>query len=170
MPTNDNDAWMAANSCRHTDSAGTPYGVRHGRSTGPIRPRILLVEYRDEVQSALKDVLGDSGCEVTCSEPGEHVLAAANRSTPHLIMINADMPDQSGWLLAAKLRFGRFRGQIWLYSSRQKSSESGWAEFAEVDRFIEHYASLRHLLESAGRQIVDWLCATGGDPKKSLSR
>ena len=66
--------------------------------------RVLIVEFRDEVYADLKSALEEYGCLVTRAMTGASVAAQVRLFTPDLTLVNESMPDESGWLIACKLR------------------------------------------------------------------
>ena len=127
------------------------------------RPRVLLVEFRDEVYAALRVVLIEEGCEVVRAELGAAVTSALVRFSPDLVLINESMPDESGWLIACKLQFGRRRQPVWLYAARTSPSLAAWAETCQVARVIDYGGVLMRLLGHVRHDLAQWRRAFDAD-------
>lgn len=117
---------------------------------------ILLVEYRDEVFARLADDLTTMGMwvERACST-AEAFRWIVGRS-PDLVIVNADMPNGGGWLLAAKLRLSRPTARIWLYAPRPRSFEydHALARFLGVAELIHYQGDLFLLAEEIRRRLT----------------
>jgi len=137
---------------------------RRGRNAISPRPRVLIVEYQDEIYGALETVLEEAGCEVARAATSDSVLTVVNCLTPSLIIINADMPDQSGWLIAAKLRLSNCRDQVWLYLASPSLSPASWQSLAGVDKVIEYDAIFTQCLQTFEHEAFDWLAEFRGTP------
>jgi hypothetical protein len=53
-----------------------------------------------------------------------------------LVVANLDLPDQSGWLLAAKLNFVDPTAAIWLYEPVRSNMHAAMAKFLRVDELF----------------------------------
>jgi len=144
-------------------SAGRDYHLRPSDSISPRREgtqrraRALVVEFRDEVYAGLKAQLEEYGFEVERAESGATVALAFNRFTPDLILINEDMPDESGWVITGKLRLTRHRQPVWLYTIRQPRLKAEWKAFSGVDEVIEYGGVLIRLVQHVRNCVANWL-------------
>lgn len=93
-------------------------------------PRVLVVEFRDEVFAALLAALRDQDCEVQRAESGAAAGAALARFLPDLVLVNESLPDESGWLIACKARFWPRRRPGWFYAARLVPSTSAGRRLA----------------------------------------
>lgn len=106
----------------------------------PVRriKSVLLVEYRDEVFVRLSADLAEAGLLVERVCTGHGVRRHFARHRPALVIANMDTPDESGWLLASKLRLGSPATRIWLYAPRSPSpADQHFARFLAVE--LVHY-------------------------------
>ena len=99
-------------------------------------PAVLLVEHRDEVYARLAADLADADLEVTRATTAFQALAVYARRPYDLVVANLDLPDQSGWLLAAKLHFIHASVNIWLYEPRKTPCHVSMAKFLRVDAIL----------------------------------
>jgi CheY-like chemotaxis protein len=125
----------------------------------PPKRRVLVVEFRDEVYAGLKTMLQDSGLEVERAERGSAVAACARRFAPDLILVNEDMPDESGWLIACKLRLGAKRCPAWIYAPRLPRCHREWQQFAGVSEVIVYDGVLLRLTVELRARLRPWLAA-----------
>lgn len=82
----------------------------------PLPKRVLIVEGDREKRLALKSLFGEQGLAASTVPLGAIVGREVLRCKPNLILINAKMPDQSGLLIACKLRLMGIRQAIWIYA------------------------------------------------------
>jgi CheY-like chemotaxis protein len=119
-------------------------------------PGVLVVDFRDEVYSALKSLLEAHGLSVLRATRGAEVAAKTRDLAPRLVLIYEDMPGESGWLIACKLRFGLNSGPIWLYTARCPRCLADRQKATGVDQVIQCGRSLLPLLEEVDTRIVEW--------------
>lgn len=129
-----------------------------------FRPRVLVVEFRDEVYAGIKSVLEDHDCHVARAEFGAAVAGTLIRFSPNLVLVNESMPDESGWLVAAKLQVMRFQQPVWLYAVRRPHPLAAWAEFSGVSRVIDYGGVLFRLLDHVRQHLAQWMRSLDSDP------
>jgi len=143
----------------------------------PVRriKSVLLVEYRDEVFARLSADLAEAGLLVVRVCTGHGVRRHFARHRPALVIANMDTPDESGWLLASKLRLGSSATRIWLYAPRSPSPvDQHFARFLAVE--LVHYPGdlislaaniLCRVLEPADKDAAREGAALGGPGEPS---
>ena len=134
-----------------------------------FRPRVLVVEFRDEVYAGLKAVLEEHGCHVARAEFGATVAGTLIRFSPDLVLVNESMPDESGWLVACKLRLMRHRQPVWLYAVRRPEPIAVWKEFSGVSRLIDYGGILSRLLQHVRQHLAHWMRGLDSDPEHGKS-
>ncbi len=65
---------------------------------------MLLVEYRDEVFARIAADLAAAGVVVQRADSGAEASRIFAQQGAGLLLVNADLPDGSGWLVSSKLR------------------------------------------------------------------
>ena len=131
-------------------------GISSRRDSTRLRPRVLVVEYRDEVYAGLKALLEEHGSELERAESGATVASSFSRFVPDLLLINEDMPDESGWLITCKLRITRHRQPVWLYTVREPRLKADWKEFTGVDEVIEYGGVVIRLVQDVRQRLAEW--------------
>jgi CheY-like chemotaxis protein len=74
------------------------------------RPQILVVEDDEDTRAVLQDLLELNGFDVRTSPDARHAVAAAQSSTPSLILVDYFMPDQDGAWVVQQLRLAGLGG------------------------------------------------------------
>lgn len=114
---------------------------------------VLVVEHRDEVFARIQADLAAWGIRVERATGAEEARRHYCRRPTGLILVHADLPDETGWLFACKLRLGRPAARIWVYTPRRTTKELVLAEFIGVEETIAYGGDLLRL----AAEIVDRL-------------
>ncbi|MGO8688828.1 MAG: response regulator [Thermoguttaceae bacterium] len=126
---------------------------------------ILLVEHRDEVFARIASDLAAGGILVQRVSRGAEASRIFARSAVDLVLVNAELPDESGWLLSKKLRMLDAEACIWIYTPRASAADVSMANFVMADELIEYHGDLWRL---AG-EIADRLGVSLGTTAESPS-
>jgi PleD family two-component response regulator len=110
----------------------------------PETPTVLVVEYRDEVYQRLAGNLCHAGCRVMRAFCASEGIIQSLMFRPDIVIANVDLPDQSGWLLTAKLCATEPRPHIWLYKSEASRMDAVKARFLGAEELLA-YQSLQEL-------------------------
>lgn len=132
-----------------------------GRETAVPLRRVLVVEFRDEVFAGLKSLLEDCGCEVARAASAAAVAAQLNQFAPDLLLVNEDMPDESGWLIICKLRLNAYLQPAWLYAVQAPRIRADWKEACGVDQVISYGGVLSRLVLRVRERIECWQDRSG---------
>ena len=125
----------------------------YGKEPLPALRRVLVVEFRDEVYASLQTLLHDAGISVSRADSSSIVAGLVSRLVPDLILINVEMPDESGWVISSKLRLQRQTQPVWLYLAQAPPFVSHWKKFSGAEEVIDYEGTLGRLVEEVGRRI-----------------
>lgn len=106
---------------------------------------ILMIEYRDEIYAAIEGELANNDALLTRVMTAGEAVTGWRQHRPELILINAEMPDESGFLISLKLRMHGFQGGLWLYSACANNSPPGFQQFCQIDHLFNYKGDLRML-------------------------
>ncbi|MEW5918926.1 MAG: response regulator transcription factor [Gemmatimonadota bacterium] len=84
-----------------------------------MRAEILIVEDERDIAMALGENLELEGHRVTFAETGTEGVAAAQRATPSLVILDLMLPDTPGEAVLRQLRAHGFIGPVLILSARQ---------------------------------------------------
>ena len=73
---------------------------------------VLVVEQEEPVRAFLEQQLSDDGFEVLSAEEGRKALELLERARPDLVLLDAVLPDASGFAVCERLRAGE-PGRSW---------------------------------------------------------
>jgi hypothetical protein len=119
------------------------------------RPTAVVAEPRDEVFARLATDLAEAGIKVVRAKTAGEAIRHCATYQPTLIVSNLDLPDQSGWLLAGKLRFVDPDVRVWLYQPQTTSYEKGMARFLRIEELLDYGGDLLGLSETIIQLIAD---------------
>ena len=113
---------------------------------------VLVAEHRDEVFARLAADLRAAGVRVERAVSGAEASRRYAHRPADLLLANVDLPDQSSWLLTAKLRLSCPAARVWVYAPRSSAVDAALAQFVEVDELIDYGGDLWRLtVELLGR-------------------
>lgn len=147
------DAYLRSAAARTREQSAS---TARGRSAGTY-PRVLIVEFRDEVFAALKSLLEENRCQVGRAVSGRDVATEVKRFAPDLVLVNEGMPGESGWLITCKLRLVQFHAPVWLYAGRKPRPHADWKELCGVDEVLAYGGVLRRLDARIRERLSRWL-------------
>jgi len=123
---------------------------------------VLLVEHRDEVFARVASDMAERGAIVERARSGADALRRHVPGLVDLLVINADLPDISGWLLSSKVRMTDPEVSIWIYSPRPTDDDVSMANFVLADELIEYDGDLWRLSSEVGDRLGMPRLASGG--------
>lgn len=159
---------------RTHSSSGMQYAVgeQDGCAPSPLEkvecdleplPIILLVEQRDEVFARLASDMAKYGMRVIRAKSASDALNRCASRKPALVVANVDLPDHSGWLMAAKVRFVDRHTPIWLYQTQSSNYDLGMVNFLSVEELLDYQGDLFNLAETIADLMIDWCEQRGND-------
>lgn len=151
---------------RNTSRVSTKRAVRavpRKSIAASSRPRVLIIESRDDVYSRLRPVLEEADFEIERRDVGAMVTSTIECFEPDLILVSEDMPDESGWLIVCKLRQSRHHQPVWMYAARRPHLQADWKDVYGVDQVIEYGGMLVCLVQQIRQRIRTWLSLPRGE-------
>ena len=146
-----------------TEHLGRPVTCQHChcRDPVPVQMTVLLVEDRDEVFAGLANCLSMVGLRAVQAKTGTDAIRRYVRQPPALLMVNADHPAESAWLLVAKLHLTHPAARFWAYKRRLSPPDVSAAKFLHVDELIEYRGDLSKVNPGNPGLLQDHLWTTG---------
>ena len=121
----------------------------------PLPERILVAEHRDEVFARLAEDLRKMGHTVFRASRADDVCRVYSYGQIDLVLYNYDLPCESIWLNATKLRMFDAYVRIWLYMPWKAPFERQWANLSRIERVIYYRGDLFYLADQINH---DRLC------------
>jgi DNA-binding response OmpR family regulator len=118
------------------------------------RKRILIVDDDKEIIDAVVYALENAGYEVLVARDGNEGLAMAEKSNPHLVILDMMMPKRSGFLVLESLnRTQKLPFRVIMVTGNEGSRHKSYAEMLGVDDYIRKPFAMEKLLESVRQQL-----------------
>ena len=109
---------------------------------------MLIVEFRDAVFNRLAAHFGLAGIRVVRARCGFEAMVQFTMIRPQLVVANVDVPGQSGWLLAAKIRLVEPAPPVWLYKPKRTAADIAMANFIRAEELLEYGNDLDRLSDA----------------------
>ena len=119
-------------------------------------PAAVLVEHQDEVFARIATDMAEFGLRVVRAKSAREAMQFCGTHEPVLVVANVDLPDNSGWLLASKLRFIDRHNRIWLYQTQSSNYDLGMVNFLNVNELLDYQGDLLGLSETIVDLMTDW--------------
>lgn len=129
-------------------------------------PTVLMMEHRDDVLCRLTADLAARGVRPTRATNAAQAIRQYVHRPTDVLIVNADHPHESAWLLAAKLHLTHPTARIWVYKRRLSDHDTATAGFLRIDELIEHENDLRCL----AMEILDRLVRLPGHASRLSDR
>jgi len=114
--------------------------------------RTLIVEVRDEVFACLKSLFEHHGVLVARAESSSALAERAASFRADLVLINADQPDENGWLTCARLRLREQR--LWVYAAHKPVLIEQWVGLSGANETILYGGVLATLVAGIRKRTV----------------
>jgi DNA-binding response OmpR family regulator len=112
---------------------------------------ILLVDDDADILGAMRTVLERRGYRVVTAADGNAGLAAAERESPDLVVVDMMMPRKSGFLVLEKLKSRGGGPPVIMITANEGSRHRAYAEALGADDYIRKPFAMDKLLESIAR-------------------
>lgn len=122
-------------------------------ASGSLRPKseprdvteVLVVEHRDEVFARIQADLAAWGIQVQRAISAEEARRLYYRRPLELVLTHTDLPDETGWLFACKLRIVWPSTRLWIYTPWWTAKEQVLAEFVGAEEILGYGGDLQRL-------------------------
>lgn len=114
---------------------------------------ILVVEDDSAVALSLQTALSREGYEVVCQSEGQAALAFAQKTSPHLILLDVRLPDGSGFDVCRQMRQHGLRQPIVMLTAQDDELDKVLGLEMGADDYITKPFGLRELLSRLRAQL-----------------
>ena len=116
-------------------------------SSPPVRPpQILLVEDDAMLLEVLAEALRREGYSFETARNGDEAIEKAYRLKPDAVLLDIDLPGQSGYLVAAKLKVAKPSPKVLFLTAMPRGQSDRIATFLRVDGILHKPFAVRKLL------------------------
>ncbi|TWU39452.1 response regulator transcription factor [Novipirellula artificiosorum] len=115
----------------------------------------LIVEPSDAIYFQIATSLIKSGYRVIRAKTGWSAVNAALMQAPSLLIANATLPDQSGWLMTKKLQLTDRTCCVWIYKPFCDARDRAMAKFLELGWLLDYGDDVGELSEIIETRLVN---------------
>jgi two-component system OmpR family response regulator len=118
---------------------------------------ILIVDDDQDILTALEIAFKDTGATVTTASDGNTAVTMALEKHPDLLILDAMLPQRSGFLVLEKLKAKKPRGAkpyIIMITGNTGKRHQMWAESLGADGYINKPFRMDRLFESASALLA----------------
>ncbi len=120
----------------------------------PNRSRILLVEDDELLLEVMAEALKRAGHSFTTARTGDEAVEQAYRLRPEIVLLDIDLPGQSGYLVAAKLKVTNPSPKVIFVTALPRGQSDRVAAFLGVDGILHKPFTMQKLLSSVERMLT----------------
>ncbi|HSW44510.1 MAG TPA: response regulator [Phycisphaerae bacterium] len=113
--------------------------------------KILIVDDDTDILAAIQAALQDTGATILTATDGATATTMAQEETPDLIILDAMLPQRSGFLVLEKIKGKKPRGSkpyVIMITGNTGKRHQAWAESLGADGYINKPFRMDRLIES----------------------
>ena len=112
---------------------------------------ILLIDDDPEILASMRTVLETRGYRTVSANDGNSGLAAAERESPDLIVVDMMMPKKSGFLVVEKVKRRPNAPPMIMITANEGSRHRAYAELLGIDAYLRKPFAMERLVEEVQR-------------------
>jgi len=119
--------------------------------------KILIVDDDTDILTAIEATLKDSGAEILTATDGNTAVTTALQQQPDLLILDAMLPQRSGFLVLEKLKAKKPRGSkpyVIMITGNPGKRHQTWAESLGADDYINKPFRMDRLIESVEKLLA----------------
>ena len=117
------------------------------------RPQILLVEDDAMLLEVMAEALRREGYFFETARSGDEAVEKAYRLNPEVVLLDIDLPGQSGYLVAAKLKVAKPSPKVLFVTAMPRGQSDRVAAFLRVEGIMHKPFALPKLLGNVERLL-----------------
>lgn len=137
---------------------------------GPHAARVMVVDHRDEVFARLEADLRILRLSVRCARGVAQASAARCTESFDLILLNDELPEESGWLWSAKWHLSGPPVRTWLYTAKPVDFGDEAASLGGIEEVLYYAGDLLRLSEAIVDRLHKLVGRRGVTARKVASR
>ena len=113
---------------------------------------ILIVDDDNDILTAMEMAFKETGATITTATDGHTASVFAQEQSPDLLILDAMLPQRSGFLVLEKLKAKKPRGSkpyVIMITANTGKRHQAWAESLGADGYINKPFRMERLLQSA---------------------
>ena len=122
-------------------------------SSSLCRPQILLVEDDEMLLEVMAEALKREGYTFVTARSGDDAIRLAYDLSPAIVLLDVDLPGQSGLLVAAKLKVTKPSPKVIFVTTLPRGQSDRLAAFIRVDGVLHKPFPVRKLLSTLQQML-----------------
>lgn len=119
--------------------------------------KILIVDDDTDILTAIEATLRDTGADILTASDGNTAVTTAIEKQPDLLILDAMLPQRSGFLVLEKLKAKKPRGSkpfVIMITGNPGKRHQTWAESLGADDYINKPFRMDRLIESVEKLLA----------------
>jgi DNA-binding response OmpR family regulator len=119
--------------------------------------KILIVDDDTDILTAIEATLKDTGADILTATDGNTAVTTALEKLPDLLILDAMLPQRSGFLVLEKLKAKKPRGSkpfVIMITGNPGKRHQTWAESLGADDYINKPFRMDRLVESVEKLLA----------------
>jgi DNA-binding response OmpR family regulator len=117
---------------------------------GRQRPQVVIAHSDTAYVLGVARAFRRHGWDTAIAAVGQEARRLAALHSARLVVLETDLPDESGWLTCAKLNVGNAGPAVVLVTEEAAECDADFADFAGAARLVTRDEGFEPLLEEAG--------------------
>jgi len=118
------------------------------------RPTVVLAHANEAFALRTCAAFRRMGWDAYCADSGPEARRLARLLTPNLVILDAQLPDESGWLTCDKLTREMPRLKVVVVGSQPRSRNENFASFVGATAHVDRLDGLLSILSEVANQSV----------------
>lgn len=139
----------------------------------PLHPKVLIVDDEDDIRKLLTRVLEKKGYQVVEARDGQEALSAVREDTPHVIVLDAMLPEVHGFDICRRIKGSKRYGHIPIIMV--SAIYRGW-RFAEdlhasygISAFLEKPFKINEIIDAVEAALAGTSAAQAHEHEEAMS-
>src|SRR5713101_9129512 len=108
----------------------------------PMERRILIVESQNDFALSMASVLKGAGYQTAMANSAADAQRELQKRRPDLVVLRAELPDQSGFVLCGQIKKGRFGPALPVLMLSSDIAHEGLAQHSQGNGAADAYLSI----------------------------
>ncbi len=117
---------------------------------------ILIVDDDNDILTAMELAFKETGATISTAADGHTATAFAQENNPDLLILDAMLPQRSGFLVLEKLKAKKPRGSkpyVIMITANEGNRHKAYAEMLGVDDYLRKPFAMDRLLDTVNRLL-----------------
>src|SRR5688572_26046255 len=104
--------------------------------------RVLIVESENDFALSMASVLKSAGYQTAMADNAADALRELEKRRPDLVVLRAELPDQSGFVLCGQIKKGKFGQGLPVLLLSSETGRDGLAQHSQTPNAADGYLAI----------------------------